>query len=559
MRLPISIKQLFNSKVIETERLELKKGWNPQDIIHSLCAFANDINNFGGGYIVVGIDEKNGLLNNNNLGLNENEIDKIQKELYELSHKILPNYFPISSIEKFEDKILLIIWCPGGEARPYKAPKELGKKNEYKVYVRRGALTVEAKREDENTLYEVFPRLPFDDRININSNIENLDKSLISSFLKEVKSELYNDIEKVSFVDLCKQMNIVRGPDEYLKPINCGLLFFYLHPEKYFKGAKIEIVHYKDSIGDKFSENIFSGPLQYQIKAALLHIKNSVITEEIVKVPYKAEALRYFNYPFIAVEEALVNAVYHRSYEDLNSIEISIFPDKIQILSFPGPLPPVDNIELKKNKVIARNYRNRRIGDFLKELDLTEGRSTGIPKIRMALKNNGSPEPLFETNAMRDYFLVTIFIHPESVENKEINHFIMSAKEDVPPYYFSDINDIQPNRGLKKRLSYRELFEQEKDGNLNDKMQNQRKSIAFRNSIKLNNIQTEILTMCEYQNLSTLEISIRLGYDVITRNVKNALTELLAMGLLMYLFPEIRRSSKQKFVITNKGKSFLYN
>ena len=264
MRLPISIKQLFSSNVIETERVELKKGWNPQDIIHSLCAFANDIYNFGGGYIVVGIDEKSGLQNPNNVGINENEIDKVQKELYELSHKILPNYFPISSIEKYEGKILLIIWCPGGEARPYKAPKELGKKTEYKVYVRRGALTVEAKREDENTLFEVFPRVPFDDRININSNIESLDKSLISSFLQEVQSELYNEIENGTFVDLCKQMNIIRGPNEYLKPINCGLLFFNLHPEKYFKGAKIEIVHYKDSIGDKFSENIF--PVHFNIK-----------------------------------------------------------------------------------------------------------------------------------------------------------------------------------------------------------------------------------------------------------------------------------------------------
>lgn len=28
-----------------------------------------------------------------------------------------------------------------------------------------------------------------------------------------------------------------------------------------------------------------------------------------------------------------------------------------------------------------RRYRNLRIGEFLKELDLTEGRATGIPKI----------------------------------------------------------------------------------------------------------------------------------------------------------------------------------
>ena len=61
--------------------------------------------------------------------------------------------------------------------------------------------------------------------------------------------------------------------------------------------------------------------------------------------------------------------------------------------------------------IIARKYRNRRIGEFLKELKLTEGRNTGIPKIKRALKTNGSKEPEFETNEARDYFITTIFMH----------------------------------------------------------------------------------------------------------------------------------------------------
>ena len=67
--------------------------------------------------------------------------------------------------------------------------------------------------------------------------------------------------------------------------------------------------------------------------------------------------------------------------------------------------------------MIARKYRNRRIGEFLKELKLTEGRNTGIPKIKRALKNNGSKEPKFETNDTRDYFITTIFMH-EGFENE---------------------------------------------------------------------------------------------------------------------------------------------
>ena len=81
-------------------------------------------------------------------------------------------------------------------------------------------------------------------------------------------------------------------------------------------------------------------------------------------------------------------------------------------------LPPVSNESLKLPRVVARDYRNRRIGDFLKELNLTEGRGTGFPKIRSELKKNGSPEPTFEMDADRISFLAILSINahfpPES-------------------------------------------------------------------------------------------------------------------------------------------------
>lgn len=45
MGIPVNIEQLINGKSVEWERLEYKEGWNPEEIIHSICAFANDINN----------------------------------------------------------------------------------------------------------------------------------------------------------------------------------------------------------------------------------------------------------------------------------------------------------------------------------------------------------------------------------------------------------------------------------------------------------------------------------------------------------------------------------
>lgn len=59
MALPISIDSLIRQQIVENSRIDYKRDWNPEDIIHSICAFANDIDNWGGGYIIVGIEEQN--------------------------------------------------------------------------------------------------------------------------------------------------------------------------------------------------------------------------------------------------------------------------------------------------------------------------------------------------------------------------------------------------------------------------------------------------------------------------------------------------------------------
>ena len=83
----------------------------------------------------------------------------------------------------------------------------------------------------------------------------------------------------------------------------------------------------------------------------------------------------------------------------------------IEIVSFPGPDRSVTQEGLKQYKVSNRRYRNRRIGDILKELHLTEGRNTGFGKILSALEENGSPKPEFETDEGHNYFITRLFIH----------------------------------------------------------------------------------------------------------------------------------------------------
>jgi ATP-dependent DNA helicase RecG len=146
---------------------------------------------------------------------------------------------------------------------------------------------------------------------------------------------------------------------------------------------------------------------------ALNYIQSQFIAEKIRKFPNRMAAERSFNYPMTALREALTNAVYHRSYEVREPVEVRILPDRITILSHPGPDRSILDENMKTYNMVARRYRNRRIGEFLKELDMTEGRNTGVPKILRAVQANKSPVPSFLTDPDRTWFIAEFPIHPE--------------------------------------------------------------------------------------------------------------------------------------------------
>ncbi len=418
MALPININELINGSTVEWERIEFKKGWNPEQVLKTITAFANDFNNWGGGYIIIGIEEENGRPILPPVGLKVEEVDNIQKELNNICRKIIPNYFPIVEPVDYQGKKILILWCPGGSVRPYKCADTLGKNPRYFYYIRRFSSTVKPTIEEEKELISMSNQIPFDDRVNYRYSVKEFELIAIKTFLNKVESELEYQIPGLSIVEIARKMNIAEGSDENLLPKNVGLLFFAKNTQKIFPSAQIEVVIFKDKEGIEFEEKIFDGNLFEQTINVLNFLKNQIVKEKVIKREGKAEADRFFNYPYQALEEAVCNAVYHRGYDNDSPIEIRIYPDHIDIISFPGPLPPLNKEKLQKYQFDVRKYRNRRIGEFLKELHLTEGRQTGIPTILKEIEKNQSPKPIFETDDERSYFKTTFFIHPEFREDE---------------------------------------------------------------------------------------------------------------------------------------------
>ncbi len=418
--LPINIEDLLRQRTVEGERIEYKAGWNPAAIMRTLCAFANDFENLGGGYLIIGQDcDENGRPIFPPAGLNDNQLDPIQQQLLAFCNQIQPPYFPVLSVEEYEGRKLIVLWAPGGQNRPYSVPRDVTAKYKEKHYfIRRYSSTVQVvdNSEDQRELMSLTATVPFDDRLCQRATVDDLRISLIRSYLKEVESDLYAEADELSLVMVCRQMQIVDGGDELVRPRNVGLLFFSDDPTKYLPGAQIDVVIFPDGAGgDELIEKTFEGPIDQQIRSSLRYVQNEVLKEKVIKLPDRPEARRFFNYPLAAIEEAIVNAMYHRGYDSPEPVEVRVHPDRIEIVSYPGPDPSIRQEHLATGPLVARRYRNRRIGEFLKELELTEGRGTGIPKIKRVMASNGSPEPNFSTDEIRSHFLVVMPVHVELV------------------------------------------------------------------------------------------------------------------------------------------------
>ena len=460
MSIPINIEELLYQRVIESTRIEYKKDWNPNSIIHTICAFANDIDNVGGGYIIIGVEEENGLPKIPVLGLEENKIDDILKELVQYCHYIEPIYNPIVESVLYNGKYIIVIWVPGGYGRPYKASKDVYTEKSNKLYyIRKFSSTIVASRDEEKMLYYVSLNIPFDDRPNLTADIYDLDISLMRKHLKEVESNLYELSLKTDLVKLAKDMHLVEGPPENLKPLNVGLLMFSEHIDKYFKYARIEIVDMPDPTGMNMVEKIFTGPIQRQLQDALLYIKNYVIKEVIIKDKNTAESIRIANYPFSAIEELLSNAVYHKSYQINEPITVKITPESITITSFPGFDLSITDENIKQYDITSAIYRNRRIGDFLKELHLIEGRNTGYPMIIKSLKDNKSKMPIIKMDSSRTYLSVTVpvndyFINKdfENSKKKEYEKTIVRLLSNNP-LSLTELAKEMGYKGITKKLS----------------------------------------------------------------------------------------------------------
>lgn len=411
--LPIGIEELLSGAAVESARLEFKASWDPKttgpQVLRTLCAFANDLQNLNGGYVLLGVAEQNGAAVRPIRGLTAERLEAAQRWIRGQCNRLDPTYMPVLSPESIDGETLLVLWAPASDMRPHAAPSASG--GEPRYFVRIGSETVVAKDAILQRLLQQTARIPFDDRRALDAHIQDLRETRVREFLRDVGSSL---VDQPGALFVYRALHLLRRNNGDENPRNVALLFFSEDPEHWFRGCRIEVARFADDAGgDTIEEQVFRGPVHEQIRRCLSFLE-SLSSRHIEKAPDQPEARVWVRFPSVALREAVVNAVYHRSYEDsVEPTKVYLYPDRIEVISYPGPVDGIELEHLRGDRLLPPiPARNRRIGELLKELQLAEARGTGVPKIYRSMRENGSPEPSFDFDPGRTYFRVTLPAHP---------------------------------------------------------------------------------------------------------------------------------------------------
>lgn len=525
MALPVNIEDLLKRSKVESNRVEFKKGWNPASIYHSICAFANDLDNLGGGYILVGVEEENGMPKRPVEGIPTPQIDKILQSMVGYNNLFSPYYLPRTSVEEVDNKNILVIWVPVGVNRPYSIRVDVTNATDKReaFYVRAGTSSICAKGEVLDELRDMATRVPFDMRGNLEITEDDIDVILLRAYLQTVKSRMISELKHLDIMDILERMDLLTGPTEQRIIKNVAAMMFCDHPEKFFPYTQISVVVFpegKIQNPNRFTEKTFKGSVPTMIRETMSYLQSNILKEYVIKPKDRMESIRFFNYPYQALEEAVVNAMYHRDYQEYQEVEITVEPDRISILSFSGPDRSISAEAIQRCDILrSRRCRNNKLGDFLKELELTEGRGTGIPTIQDELTKNGSSRASIETDNERSFFLI----------------------------------DIPAHEGCDNVVVLKDETEERRN---NDQVSDQVKVLYDHVSEKVNARLLSVLYFCSTSK-SRSEILEHLNLKSHTDNYNKYIKPLLNDGYLRPTDTISIKSPQQRYIITDRGQDLI--
>lgn len=399
----------------ETQEVELKESFHShQEVSKILCGMANT----SGGILFIGVKDKGEIA-----GIQGN-LDKLQQEISAANQAISPT--PLISIEvhRIDNKPITITIVQRAADTSYYTFQGA-------IYVRIGSTT---KRLDGQTHLEFLRNkqiLSFDDSYEPIAQIGDLDAAKIKNYL-DIRNQ--GDFFKEHSIEDFLISNKLASKNGELKIKNSAILLFAKNPLHFFPQLEVKLVQFSgkepvEIIAHKLAQADLIGCIEESMAFVKSHFNKKI------KITVSAKRDEEYEYPLRAVREAVVNAVAHRDYFSRDSIQMSLFEDRIEITN-PGSLPHALPKELFGTISVQRNPITYR---FLRDMGYVEGLGTGISRIKNQMRNAGLEDPEF---IFTESFFRIIFYNKKGIKK--------------PIHTLNDLNDRQ-NRAIEYLRKNRSL------------------------------------------------------------------------------------------------------
>lgn len=371
---------------LESDRVERKESAaDTEKICQAICAFANDLPNHNQpGYIFIG-------LRDDGQGAHLAITDQLLRDLAGVRSdgNILP--IPVMTVQK-----LLLNGCAiaAVAVRPAVAPPVRYKG---RTWIRVGPRRAIATIEEERILNEKrrFRDYPPDLRPIEAADLTALDPDLFrriylpSSVAAEVLDQNQRTFEH--------QLIAARfaHPVVPVCPTVLGMLTVGRSPTDWVPGAYLQFLRIDGvALGDPVQD-------ARELRDALPELMSEL--EELLKVNIRTSVditsgdreIRRPDYPLIALQQIVRNAILHRSYENTNApVRLYWFTDRVEVQNPGGPYGQVTRRNFGQPG--ACDYRNPNLAAVMKDLGYVQRFGFGIALARQEMERNGNPPPEFQ-------------------------------------------------------------------------------------------------------------------------------------------------------------------
>ncbi len=186
---------------------------------------------------------------------------------------------------------------------------------------------------DEN---EYLRLLPFDATFHPTATLDDIDEEKVAIFVERARKKRAFPLSKDAGVErMLKSLNLTdKG-----KITNAALLLFGKEPQRFFPTSEVKCVQfYTNTISKPLaSYQVFYGSLFEMIDNAVSFVL-SHIDARVGERDKRAEVDINFELPIKSVSESIVNSVCHRDYTSNGSVQVMLFPDRLEVWN-PGHLP----------------------------------------------------------------------------------------------------------------------------------------------------------------------------------------------------------------------------